>query len=161
MNINWKIIAQSPGYKSLQAKYVEDVQAANSKRQLGRRPMRDKEEFRKQFNKIINRAINHAYHLNTTVDAILNEWESKRTCWWMNYNLPSPLGRDHPCVKPPTKKYWWRQEKARYSKRRKKQMYARRAQLLGTESKREKPRWRKRDKELQQQYGRGWLKRSL
>lgn len=85
MNIDWKVVSQSAGYKSLKAAYESDVQEAHKETQRGRRPMRDKKEFRKLFDWVISRAIHYAYHKQTTVDVILNEWESHRNYWRLNY----------------------------------------------------------------------------
>ena len=85
MNIDWKIVSQSNGYKSLKAAYEQDVQNAHKTSQSGCRPMRDKKEFREKFDWVIARAIHYAYHKQTTVDVILNQWESGRDYWWLNY----------------------------------------------------------------------------
>lgn len=85
MNIDWKVVSQSDGYKSLKAAYERDVQDAHKELQRGRRPMRDKQEFRKLFDWVISRAIHYAYHKQTTVDVILNQWEADRDYWWLNY----------------------------------------------------------------------------
>lgn len=86
MNIDWKVVSQSDGYKSLKAAYERDVQDAHKTAQRGRRPMRDKQEFRKKFDWVIARAIHYAYHKQTTVDVILNQWEAERGwCWYLNF----------------------------------------------------------------------------
>lgn len=85
MNIDWKVVSQSNGYKSLKAAYERDVQDAHKDAQRGRRPMRNKQEFRKLFDWVIARAIHYAYHKQTTVDVILNQWEKSRNgSWWLN-----------------------------------------------------------------------------
>lgn len=158
MTINWKAIAQSPGYKSLKARYITDVQKANRDWQrFGRKPMRDKAEFRKQFKRIIDRAINHSLYTGEPIESILERWETEQGyCWWMNYRLPAAMGRDHPCVKPTKPITYWRREKTRVRK----EIYlARRAHLLNTTSKRIKKRWGKRKKELQRKYGRNWMRK--
>jgi hypothetical protein len=86
MNIDWKVVSQSDGYKSLKAAYAKDVQEAHKDTQRGRRPIRHKPEFRELFNFVISRAIHYAYHQNRTVSDVLNEWETKRGwSWWLNY----------------------------------------------------------------------------
>lgn len=85
MKINWKEVAASSGYQSLKAAYIKDVTEAARDLSNGRKPMRNKEEFLKQFNWVINRAKHYAYHRNTTIDVILDEWEEGRSYWWLNY----------------------------------------------------------------------------
>lgn len=85
MDIDWKVVSQSDGYKSLKAAYERDVQNAHKDAQRGNRPMRNKQEFRKLFDWVIARATHYAYHKQTTVDVILNQWEAGRDYWWLNY----------------------------------------------------------------------------
>lgn len=80
MKINWKIVAASPGYKSLKAKYIQDAQDAG----ITKRPMRKKTELLKHFKWIIARATHHAYMHNVTLDVILNKWEEGKDYWWLN-----------------------------------------------------------------------------
>lgn len=86
MNIDWKVVSQSDGYKSLKAAYVKDVQEANAYAQRGHRPMRNKQEFRDLFNFVISRAIHYAHHQKRYISDVLDEWESKRGhSWWLNH----------------------------------------------------------------------------
>lgn len=85
MGIDWKQLAKSPGYQSLKAAYIKDVQDAMQEKAKGRQPMRDKTVFLKHFQWIINRAKHYAHVKNTSMEAILNEWESGRRYWWLNY----------------------------------------------------------------------------
>lgn len=77
MKINWKIVCKSPGYISLKKAYIVSVSKKVSKR--------EKSEYLDKFNQIINRAKHHAYVNNTTIDKILNLWESTRTYYWRSY----------------------------------------------------------------------------
>ena len=99
MNIDWKVVSQSDGYKSLKAAYERDVQDAHKTAQRGHRPMRNKQEFRKLFDWVIARATHYAYHKQTTVDVILNQWEARRDYWWLNYyqesNQPWLIKSEH------------------------------------------------------------------
>ena len=55
MKINWKHLAATPGYKSLKAAMIHDIQNdINDGRRLNRKPFRDKHEFRKLFHWVIN-----------------------------------------------------------------------------------------------------------
>lgn len=85
MKINWKDLAASPGYISLKGAYIKDVQDASKEKLKGRKPIRDKKEFLRHFNWVICRAKHYAYHLGRDVSSVLDEWESKRTYWWLNY----------------------------------------------------------------------------
>ena len=86
MNIDWKKVAASPGYKSLKAAYIHDVQESERYRaRLGRKPMREKEEFLRKFKWVIGRAMYYAHKYNRPIEAILWSWESDRNYWWLNY----------------------------------------------------------------------------
>ena len=77
MDIDWKYVANTVGYKSLKAAYVSDV--------TERRKSRSKAEYLRKFNWVIARAKHYAYHTNTAIEVVLYNWESKRTYWWLNY----------------------------------------------------------------------------
>lgn len=79
--INWKHLATTPGYMSLKAVYIHDVQGAARQRN----PMRQKEEFLRKFQWVINRAKHYAHCTGKSIEIILNEWEEKRDYWWLNY----------------------------------------------------------------------------
>lgn len=85
MKINWKIVAQSEGYKSLKATMIQAIQDNSKLIQLGHIPMRSKEYFHKHFKWIITRAISYAEFYRLPLEFILNDWESKRTYCWLNY----------------------------------------------------------------------------
>lgn len=85
MKVDWKHLATTPGYKSLKAAYIRDVQAAAKDIQRGRRPMRDKKEFLTQFKWVISRACHYAYHQRLPIESILNMWENNRKQWWFGY----------------------------------------------------------------------------
>lgn len=89
--INWKHLAATTGYKSLKAAYIHDVQESAKRK----RPMRDKVEFLRKFQWVINRAKHYAHHTGESMEAILNEWEEKRTCWWLNYYQESGQPKFH------------------------------------------------------------------
>lgn len=88
--VNWKQVAQSPGYKSLKAAYEQDVQNG----QTGR----SKKTLWAHFQWIIGRALHYAERTGRPVEAILDEWESNRNSWWFGfyqeYHLPKlPSGK--------------------------------------------------------------------
>jgi hypothetical protein len=86
MKINWKHLATTPGYKSLKAAYIKDVQHAERYRsRFGRKPMREKEEFLQKFKWVIGRATHYAHRTNRSVEDVLWSWESDRDHWWLNY----------------------------------------------------------------------------
>ena len=85
MDIDWKHLAKTDGYKSLKAAYIKSVMDAEKSRARGHRPMRDKAEFLELFNWVIARAKHYAHHTSKPIDTVLTEWESKRDYWWLNY----------------------------------------------------------------------------
>ena len=110
MKIDWKKLAQSPGYKSLKAAYIRDVrEAANRKDSVQK-----KKEFLRLFRKVINMAQHRAIRLDISVEQVLNEWENIRDHWWLNYysdyhlkKLPSGKPRN---VKPQRPETYWRKD---------------------------------------------------
>lgn len=80
MKINWKQVAQSPGYKSLKAALIKDI-GGNGLNTSGR----SKEELYKHFYWIIGRAKHYAHHTDLPVEEILRQWEEDRKSWWLNH----------------------------------------------------------------------------
>jgi hypothetical protein len=90
MKIDWKKVALSAGYISLKEAMIHDIQDASKYAQSGYRPMRNKQEFHNKFRWVISRALHYVYHTKNknptkALIKLLNEWESKRTYWWLNY----------------------------------------------------------------------------
>ena len=81
MNIDWKKLATTVGYKSLKAAYIDDIQKAAGRRH----PMRSREEFLRLFQWVISRAKHYSHHTGESVEAILNKWEGARNYWWLNF----------------------------------------------------------------------------
>lgn len=81
---SWKEIAACPGYKTIKAKYIRDVQRAANEKAQGRHPMRDKPELLKRFNWIISRAKHYAHHKDVSIIEILNQWAVKYDYNWLN-----------------------------------------------------------------------------
>ena len=75
MQINWKEVAKSPGYRSLKAAYAHDIRKKN----------RTKSELLRHFKWVIGRATHYSQKQNRLIQEVLNEWESRRTYWWLNY----------------------------------------------------------------------------
>lgn len=105
MKIDWKALAQSPGYRSLKAAYTRDVHKAGQETH----PMRKKAEFLKLFTWVIARAQHYAIRQNRPIEEVLNEWEAKRDYWWLNFygegrqpKLPSGKPRNVKYQKPET-----------------------------------------------------------
>ena len=156
MKIDWKAVAQSPGYKSLKAAYIRDVQASEKTRARGHRPLRDKQEFLKLFQWVIGRAQHYAVRTGKPIEQILNEWETKRNYWWLNFyqecnqpKLPSGKPRNVKHMKPDT---WHRQQrwhrpgtKVWFQDLRSKR--TRDAQFTRKHHKGKKPRWSKEHKD--------------
>jgi len=83
--INWKLLAQTPGYKSLKAAYTHDIQ----------KEWQNKAELYKKFRWVIDRAKHHAHHKNISVSTMLDFWEGNRTYWWLNYYQDSNQPKLH------------------------------------------------------------------
>lgn len=92
MNVDWKYFSQTKGYKSLKEAYMRDARNAGKEA----RPMRNKEEFYKKFQWVISRCIHYAQALNKQPWDVLDEWESKRGYWWLNYYQES----NQPNIRP-------------------------------------------------------------
>lgn len=108
MKIDWKVVSQSMGYRKLKAAVLDSIKYKD----------RSKKELHKHFNWIISRATHYAYHKNTTIDVILDQWEADRTYWWFGYyqdnkqpklNLSSSVCR--PSIRTCHKKdHWYRND---------------------------------------------------
>ncbi|MCG6228103.1 hypothetical protein [Vibrio furnissii] len=92
MNVDWKYFSQTKGYKSLKEAYMRDARNAGKEA----RPMRSKEEFYKRFQWVVNRCVHYAHALNKKPWDVLDEWESKRDYWWLNYYQ----GSNQPKIRP-------------------------------------------------------------
>lgn len=80
MKVDWKVVCQSAGYVSIKKAYASQLASSNcSMQRHGQGRTYDLKEAKRLFAWVISRAIHYAYHKQTTVDVILNEWESKRT----------------------------------------------------------------------------------
>lgn len=139
MKIDWKAVARSPGYRSLKAAYIQDV---GPKSLAGR----SKKTLYQRFQWVINRAKHYAVRLDKSLEEVLNEWESKRDCWWFGYyqetnqpKLPSGKPRNVRQMKPES--YWrssrWssqketfqriRRERTRFAKLRRERVHGKKA----------------------------------
>ncbi|EKO3657438.1 hypothetical protein M3906_000250 [Vibrio metschnikovii] len=92
MNVDWKYFSQTKGYKSLKEAYMRDARRAGKEA----RPMRNKEEFYKKFQWVISRCIHYSQALNKQPWDILDEWESKRDYWWLNFYQESKQPKIRP-----------------------------------------------------------------
>ena len=85
MKIDWKYVSTTPGYRSLKKAYTDGVEKSEKEKCRFGRPMRSKLEFLRHFNWVISRAKHYAYVHQKPIEVILNDWESKRSYWWLNY----------------------------------------------------------------------------
>ncbi|MCG3743121.1 hypothetical protein EXA18_06410 [Vibrio cincinnatiensis] len=92
MNVDWKYFSQTKGYKSLKEAYMRDARNAGKEA----RPMRNKEELYKKLQWVISRCIHYAQALNKQPWDVLDEWESKRDYWWLNYYQESKQPKIRP-----------------------------------------------------------------
>lgn len=147
MKVDWKKLAQSPGYKSLKAAYIRDVRGADRHEN----PVRDrtKQTSLRLFQRVIRMAQHYAIRTNVDIDLILNEWEEGRDYWWRNYysehrlkKLPSGKPRNVQIQRPET--YYreintWLSSEVGFKKARKER--TRLAKLNREQVDGKKPRW--------------------
>lgn len=149
MKVDWKLVCQSAGYKSIRKQYAKTLSSANRSKQRHNQSMKyDLKECTTKFAWIISRAIHYAHHKQTTVDLILNEWEEKRTYSWRSYygdqNFPKLNPKSLYVARPSAKTYYLRTYKRESIKR--KQMYCaelKRLDALKTKRTGSKARWSK------------------
>lgn len=92
MKLDWKFIALTPGYKSLKAAYIVDV---------NRKYGRPKEELYKQFQWVIALAKHYSSKTGKSVDQVLTSWEVDRTYGWTSFYACHNLPKLHSnCLKP-------------------------------------------------------------
>jgi len=155
MDINWKVVAQSKGYRSLKAAYTHDVmEAARCKN-----PIRKKAEFLKLFQWVICRAQHYAVRLNQPIEHVLDAWEAKRNYWWLNYygdsrqpKLPSGKARNVRPMRPDTyvkQDRWCREPQLRFARLRR--LRHERA-VTARREKNKEDRWTKERKQRQANY---------
>lgn len=145
MQINWKELAQTKGYKSLKAAYIKDVMERNES-------FRSKNEYLRKFNWVISRAKHYAYHNGKSVAEVLDDWEEKRSYWWLNFYQDSSQPRFHSNgIKPEgirgARKYYKRMYQGIPDGKRK--IKERMSQLMQHQNKEsnKKPRWSKHRKQ--------------
>ncbi|RLC02967.1 MAG: hypothetical protein DRH90_12485 [Deltaproteobacteria bacterium] len=87
MQINWKKVAASPGYKSLKAACIKNIKEDQDiALRHGGSPFRSKAELRRLFVWVIGRATHYAYKQDRPIEDILWAWESDRgNQWWFGY----------------------------------------------------------------------------
>lgn len=85
MNIDWKKVSQCNGYIYLKGCYIQDVQKANMEISKGRRPMRDKKEFRRHFKYAISLAQKCAYKTGASMEEVLDYFARDARSWWLNH----------------------------------------------------------------------------
>ncbi|ENM5750403.1 hypothetical protein V4V53_002151 [Vibrio mimicus] len=81
MNVDWKYFSQTKGYKSLKEAYMSDARRSGKEA----RAMHSKGELYEKFQWVISRCFHYAHVLNKQPWDVLDEWESKRDYWWLNY----------------------------------------------------------------------------
>ena len=73
VNIDWKKVSRSKGYKRLKAELFHQ------------RHRWDDERYTRTFRWVIGRAMHYSQHTGRSLSDILNEWENKRTYSALNY----------------------------------------------------------------------------
>ena len=145
MNIDWKCLSASPGYKSLKAAYIRDVKEKKS--------FHTKEQLYKKFHWVINRAKHVAHATDTPIDVVLNTWEEKRDHWWISYYQECRQPKRHSASLMPTGINGMRKNLKScryYDKQRVKHAICNEIiRIQETQSKKEKKRWTARRKKKQ------------
>lgn len=85
MEIDWKKVSKSEGYKSLKAAYIYDVQEEHHRARRRIMTMRNKSEFRRHFKNVIGLAMKYSHYWDIPIDQVLTHWENNRTYWWLNF----------------------------------------------------------------------------
>ena len=82
--LNWKVISASPGYRSLKAAYVRDVQRAQMNVRKGWAVGRDKPVFYRFFKEVIGLVMKYANKWGISFETVLDHWEEVRgSQWWL------------------------------------------------------------------------------
>ena len=97
MNINWKEVSKSKGYRSLKKAYVRDVQKSVHSSRKGWH-VRSKEEFRRYFKRAIGLAMHFSHEWQIPIETVLDYWESKRDYCWLNFYQKGNLMSLKPCL---------------------------------------------------------------
>lgn len=98
MKVDWKEVSKSEGYRSLKAKYIEDVQNNQSRARKGFRSIRDKKELYGYFKRAIYLAMKYANKWDMSLSEVLDYWESKRSFCWLNFYQPCYVERLKPSL---------------------------------------------------------------
>lgn len=87
MQVDWKVVSKSPGYRSLKAAYCYDVQKDHHEaiKFRRRKPIRDKKEFRRYFKRAIALTMKCAHKYKIPLDVAFNLLEENRDYWWLNF----------------------------------------------------------------------------
>ena len=88
MNIDWKKVSKTKGYRSLKSAYIRDIGRFG----------RDRNRYRDFFEKAIGLAMHFSNKWNIPIDELLNYWEEKRTYWYPNFYQKSNLERLKPSL---------------------------------------------------------------
>lgn len=146
--INWKVISQSTGYKSLKEAYVRDL--------MSKRSGRSKAELRSVFRFAIGRAMHIAHHTNLPLEEILKQLEADRSYWWLGYYTEGKIPKIHPNVLKPRGINYLRKDYKKWGSLSNRKYYPNRRIcdfIIHNQPKRtKKARWTKRMKELRDRY---------
>lgn len=95
--LNWKVISASPGYRSLKAAYVKDVQGAQNVVRRKFHAGRKKQDYRRIFKEVIGFVMKYSSKWGVSFVEILNHWEQIRgPVWWLGFYQESTLARNKP-----------------------------------------------------------------
>lgn len=116
MNVDWKLVCQSSGYKSLKAAYVADAADARRRIKASGRSMRAPAELYAAFQRALVCVYRIAQRKEISFVDALNMAEKKRDYWWLNfyntYEIERVLDSPYPSLRQP----WSKETKLKFKR---------------------------------------------
>lgn len=106
MNVDWKLVCQSSGYKSLKAAYVADAADARKRIKASGGSMRAHAELYAAFQKALVCVYRIAQRKEISFVDALNMAEKKRGYWWLNFYNTCEIERVLDSPYPSLRKPW-------------------------------------------------------
>lgn len=105
MQVDWKVVCQCAGYKSLKAAYISDAAEARIHAKRFGGAMRDPKELYRCFQKALALVYRYSSAMGIPFEEALDRAESGRGYWWMNYyqshQISNVLGFQYPSTTKP------------------------------------------------------------
>lgn len=116
MNVDWKLVCQSSGYKSLKAAYVRDATDARKRIKQHGGTMRAPAKLYDAFQKALLGVYRISQRKGISFIDALNMAEKKRDYWWLNFYNTCEIERVLDSPYPSLRKPW--SEKTRLKRNR-------------------------------------------